>query len=161
MIKRLIGAVAVAAALFFSAAPSASQTVLPLPTGPAAIAVAGPVVSATNILVVASSTLKMYVYFAGVQASGTNTTSTYYFVYGRQVSSPCDTGTVKFMPMPSATPATAGLWSYQYSDSPLSSAAAGVAPSSAPFVVPAGNQVCLVTAGTTIAVYGVVYYVFQ
>lgn len=166
MIKRLGAAIALAVA-FFVAAPAFAQT-FPVgsgpitPVGPRAVAFTGAVGSATNVIAVANSPSQpMFVWFAGVQASGSNSTSTFNFVYGVTTKSPCDTGTTKLVPNAVATPATVGLWSFLYAGAVLNSAVGGLAPAALPFVVPAGNDFCLITAGTTIAVYGVVLYSFQ
>jgi hypothetical protein len=126
---------------------------------PDAIATHAPIATATTTLVVQGSTSQaIFVFWAGVVASGVNTTSTFNYEYGTGAT--CGTGTVLFVPAIGAppNPPTAGLWQTLYAGVPLNGAVASIDSADMAMAIPQGNSLCIVTAGTTIAVEPMVYY---
>jgi hypothetical protein len=126
-----------------------------LMTYPDTWAYTGEVTSATTTELVAGvAGQNMYVFYSGVEAAGTNASVTAYDEYGTGAT--CGTGTVKFLPTPVTLSSftVTGLIFGLYSGGGLNSLAFGPIPNLVPRIVPAGNNYCLVTAGTTIALYG-------
>lgn len=129
-----------------------------LPTYPDQVAASGAISSATTTLVVTGITgQSIYVFFAGVQSTGTNSAATYNYEYGTGAT--CGTGTQLLIPTAlSAGAFAAGTISTFISGSSVNAAAGGITFAEFPFVIPPGNNLCEVSAGTTVAYKAVVYY---
>ncbi|MDE2105370.1 MAG: hypothetical protein KGL39_49545 [Patescibacteria group bacterium] len=139
------------AAVAFSLAPlcaSAAQSNL--------VSSTSSITSATTTQVVAGVPgQRIYLWYAGEQASGSQSSATFYFEYG--TGSSCSSPT-KLSPGTITSPTTSGSWTTAYAGAPMSNVVGGVIPSPIPLQIPIGNSVCIVTAGTTTAAYGVAVY---
>jgi hypothetical protein len=91
-------------------------------------------------------------------SGGTNAAATAQFEYGSGAT--CGTGTGTFFPAALQVGTAAGEWLPAWSSSlaPLSSASGMPGPASVVYPIPAGDGVCIVTAGTTINGYGISFY---
>jgi len=121
------------------------------------------IVAAGTTLLIAHITGKTTtLYNAGIEGSGTNSSSTYQLEYGTQTTNPCDTNTVLIFPAASQTGiTTAGRWSTWTSPASNSSYQSdSPGPLSWPplYLVPASQDVCVVAGGTTIAFNGVAWF---
>lgn len=129
---------------------------------PDAIFQSANITTATTTLLVSgaagtgTSQQALFLFYAGVQATGANSGNTFNFEFGQ--GSTCQTNTVPLSPLgvtaPSASPAIAPQWTGGNANTSVN----GVIPSSVPYVIPPGYNICLVTAGTTTSLKAIVLY---
>jgi hypothetical protein len=117
------------------------------------------ITTATTTLVVSGiASERLYIYYAGGITSATNSGSYIGFEYG--TGSTCGTGTTTlFYPGQASLGTGAGDWTTLWGgNNAAGTGAANLVPSGVPYVIPAGDNLCAVTAGTTIAVKPIVTY---
>lgn len=165
MKKFLVAFLAVAMLFSFRAAASAdtiyigSNGLTYQPTWPDTLAPSANIVTATTTLLVAGvAGQNMYVFFEGFQSGGTNSGTTVVPEYGTGAT--CGTGTVRFTPSNGVLgPVAIGTIAVLYGGSTAAAASTfGLLPSAVPFIVPNGNNLCGVTAGTTINGFFITQY---
>jgi hypothetical protein len=138
-----------------------SGTTVYLDTWADTIAATGSISTATTTLLVSGvASQTMYVFAAWFQLNGTNAALTVYLEYGQGAT--CGTNTVKVQAVPIPTTATtSGQMTLLYGGSPPSILASSWSAGAVPLIVPANAtayNLCVVTAGTTIAGIGGAYY---
>jgi hypothetical protein len=166
---RLLRAVAIALGLALSGpAVAIAQPAVPvLPCASTQLALCGPIsynnpgaaitTATTTLVITGVAGQRIYAYFLAALASGTNTTDNFYYEYGTGAT--CGTGTVKLTPTSITAPSASPNVTTQWAGAALSNAAqAGWVPAEYPVIIPAGNNLCIVTAGTTIALFPIVFY---
>lgn len=115
------------------------------------------IVTATTTQVFAASSSPTLIYWLGVMASGANSTDTFQFEYSTVAN--CASGNTLLSPTGQVAPAAAGNVVLTFGGGMGNAAQQGLySASPVPFTLPAGNNLCVVTAGTTIALYALVLY---
>lgn len=147
--KRILAAILLAACLAF-ARPAAADQVIYYYTWTTNIS------SATTTLVFGPFPLAISVWMLGVQASGAET-GTFYFETGTKTTNPCDTGTARMMPGTILLPATTQNVSVFFGGVNMANVPGSIVPASAPFLLPANTQICIVTTATA-AGYALIWY---
>lgn len=101
-----------------------------------------------------------YICLAAWQSTGTNATNPLQYQWGTTVTTGCDTGTNTLFPLAVTPGATANTWLIGWGGGVVVLAVAnGMPPPAAtPLIIPAGNDFCGVTSGTTNLGKFVVYY---
>jgi hypothetical protein len=103
----------------------------------------------TTELLAGTSGENTYVFFAGEQNQGTNAGDSVQFVQGTGAT--CGTNQVSlWYGNTTISSGTSGVYQTWYGGSTGSSASTLMVPAAVPFVLVAGNNLCFITAGTTI-----------
>lgn len=111
----------------------------------------------TTLLVSGVAGQNIYVYTMAFQLSGTNASNTVNWEWGTGAT--CGTGTKTLYPQAQSPGTAAGNWIYGWSGAVIALTVVQFpAPAAVPLVIPAGNNLCGVTAGTTTAGVFVTYY---
>jgi hypothetical protein len=170
MLKRLRAfLLALAAAAGVTCGVATAQVPVPnLPCATTTLALCGPITYANNagVAIVAAATTvvatgvtgkRIYVdYLAGL-TTGTNASSTVNFEWS--ASPTCASGNTLLFTTALALGTATGLVTTAWSDVPAAATAiAGWSPAAKALILPAGYTLCMVTAGTTIAVLPIAFY---
>lgn len=132
-------------------------------TWPDTLATSTSITTATTTLVVAGTASKtMYVFFAGAQSTGTNTSDAVQLEYGQTTTNPCDTNTTVVTPLGVGPLSTSGSLLILYGGATGTAATTfTLVTSNFPLIVPANAtpyNLCVVSSGTTISFKAFVYY---
>ena len=128
-----------------------------LPGYPDQQEISSSIVTATTTQVITGNAgQNIYLWFAGMLATGTNSSAFGGYKYGTGTT--CGTGTVTLWNGVDAIGNTQGQWTFHYAGAVDQAVAANIVPAAIPYVIPAGNSVCFTTSGTTISVETVLIY---
>jgi hypothetical protein len=167
VIRRALAALVLTLALCGPQAASAQVTVPVVPCAANFYALCGALTFADNngtaittatTTPVVSSLLgqRLFIFYAAVLTSGTNTSNTFNFEWS--LSTTCASGNTLLSPTAIAPGATSGLVTTEWSGTYQAGVAlAGWQPASFPIILPAGSTLCIVTAGTTTALYPIIF----
>lgn len=118
--------------------------------------------STTTLVVTGVTGASIYVFFAGFQASGTNSAMT--FLYKAGTGATCGTNTIyPFAPVATTSLAPVlGEVGWIYGGGPWTAITTySAVPAAEPMKLPEGFSLCLTTASTTTALYALVYYAIR
>jgi hypothetical protein len=128
-----------------------------LPGYPDQQEISSSIVTATTTQVITGNAgQNIYLWFAGMIATGTNSSAFGGYKYGTGTT--CGTGTVTLWNGVDAIGNTQGQWTFHYAGAVDQAVGANIVPAAIPYVIPAGNSVCFTTSGTTISVETVLIY---
>lgn len=146
--------IAIALAILALLMPSAARADLPFVTS---LTSTSAITTAATTQVYAATNHPTLIYWLAVQSSAANSSDTFQFEYSPNAS--CVSSNTVFTPAGQSPSASSGGIVPTISGSMGNGAQVGAfSPAAVPFLLPAGNYVCVVTAGTTIALYALMYY---